>query len=108
MSANYHRLRNSDSDTYTSLQFKRSSEPKLPVKSIITACVLFGVGSILIVVGSLLVSGHIDPKYSESTWPVLVLGCLTFIPGFYHLRIAVWAYLEYPGFSFEDIPDYQD
>lgn len=44
--------------------------------------------------------------FSDRTWPVLLLGILTFIPGFYHVRIAYYAWRGYKGYSFEDIPDY--
>lgn len=106
----YQKLRSYDSgdgEVYCPQQFVKP-EPKIPVQAIVTASVLFFIGSVLITVGALLVSGHIDPKYSDRTWPVLVLGLITFIPGFYHLRIALWAYFQYPGYSFEDIPDYND
>ena len=98
----------SEEEVYTSLQFKKP-EPKVPYKSIGTAFALFVVGAILIVVGSLLLTGFFfDKKYADRTWPVLTLGILTFLPGFYHLRIAILAWLQYPGYSFEDIPSYGD
>lgn len=107
----YHKLARSfdsgEGEVYSPLQFKKS-EPKVPVRSIVISCILFLIGSILITIGALLLSGHIDTKYSDRTWPVLVLGCITFIPGAYHFRIAVWAYFKYPGYSFDDIPSYND
>ena len=45
---------------------------------------------------------------SDRTWPVLTLGIITFLPGFYHLRIAYYAWRGYTGYSFDDIPDYND
>ena len=30
-----------------------------------------------------------------------------FIPGAYHVRIAYYAYRKYPGFSFDDIPEFE-
>ena len=45
-------------------------------------------------------------QYADRTWPVIVLGALTFIPGVYHVRIAWLAYRGAPGYSFEDIPDF--
>lgn len=35
---------------------------------------------------------------------MLILGSLMFIPGFYHVRIAYYAWKGYRGYSFEDIP----
>ncbi|CAK8672449.1 transmembrane protein 230-like isoform X2 [Clavelina lepadiformis] len=96
-----------DGEVYSSLQFEKP-EPKVPIKAIGIAFVLFLVGTVLIVIGALLLSGHIDAKYSDRTWPVLILGIITFLPGFYHLRIAYYAWRGYVGYSFEDIPDYND
>ena len=52
----------SDGEVYSSLQFSKP-EAKVPWRAIRTALILFGVGSILIVVGSLLLAGYIDKKY---------------------------------------------
>jgi len=104
----YQRISPSEEDVYTSLQFKKP-EPRVPYKSIGTAIALFSVGAILIIVGSLLLTGYFfDRKYADRTWPVLTLGILTFLPGSYHLAIAVLAWFQYPGYSFEYIPSYSD
>ncbi|XP_002736410.1 transmembrane protein 230-like [Saccoglossus kowalevskii] len=94
-------------DGFTELQF-RKPPVKVPLKAIGLAVFLFVVGSALIIVGSLLLSGYIDSKYSDRTWPVLILGVLVFIPGFYHVRIAYYAYKGYRGYSYEDIPNFDD
>jgi hypothetical protein len=36
---------------------------------------------------------------------LLTLGSITFLPGFYHTRIAYYAYKGYEGYSLDDIPD---
>jgi len=36
---------------------------------------------------------------------LIFIGSLVFIPGFYHLRIAYWAWKGDKNFSFADIPD---
>ena len=92
-------------EKYIDLQF-RKKEVKIPWRAIGVATVLFIVGSTLLIVGALLLSGHIDVQYSDRTWPVLIIGLITFIPGFYHVRIAYYAYKRYEGYSFDDIPDY--
>jgi hypothetical protein len=38
-------------------------------------------------------------------WPLFTIGALLFIPGFYHVRIAYYAWRKCEGFSFEDIPN---
>lgn len=39
-------------------------------------------------------------------WPVIILGVLMFIPGAYHMRVAILAYQKVPGYSFDDIPEF--
>ncbi|KAL8613360.1 hypothetical protein ACOMHN_052599 [Nucella lapillus] len=105
-SAKYHRLAHVSDDGYIDLQFEKPP-PKIPYKAIFLATVLFVVGSTLIVIGALLLSGMINSKYADRTWPVLILGALMFIPGVYHVRIAYYAYKGYDGFSYEDIPEFE-
>ncbi|KAG7274528.1 hypothetical protein CRUP_023905 [Coryphaenoides rupestris] len=88
----YSRLPSHD-DGYTDLQFKRSP-PKVPYKAIALATFLFLIGSLLI--------------HSDRTVPVLIIGILVFLPGFYHLRIAYYASKGYRGYSYDDIPDFDD
>lgn len=99
-----YRLVSNDDSGFSDAQFE---EPpiKIPWKAISLAAFLFVVGTILLIVGSLIVTGHIDTKYSDRLWPMIVLGGIMFLPGAYHIRIAYYAYKEYPGFSFNDIPE---
>lgn len=108
--ARYHKLTKTDGkdgDIFTDLQFQKP-EPKIPWKAIGVAFGLLFVGSTLIIIGSFLLAGYIDEKYKDRTWPVLVLGILTFLPGFYHIRIAYYSWMGYPGYSFDDILVYAD
>ncbi|XP_016413134.1 transmembrane protein 230-like [Sinocyclocheilus rhinocerous] len=106
----YSRLADSD-EGYIDLQFKKTP-PKVPYKAIALATFLFLVGSVLIVVGSLLLAGYINVMLSKQncnrTIPVLIIGILIFLPGFYHLRIAYYAFKGYRGYSYDDIPDFDD
>ncbi|KAL6446132.1 hypothetical protein ACFW04_001046 [Cataglyphis niger] len=79
---------------------------KIPWKAITLAALLFVGGTVMLIVGSLIVSGHIDSKYSDRMWPVIILGALMFIPGAYHMRVAILAYQKVPGYSFDDIPEF--
>lgn len=99
----YKRMKNDD---FLDIQFQKPP-PKFPKKAIALATLLFVVGSILLVIGSLLLTGYIDAKYGDRTWPVLILGSLMFIPGFYHVRIAYYAYKGYVGYSYDDIPEFE-
>ncbi|CAL1674259.1 unnamed protein product [Lasius platythorax] len=79
---------------------------KIPWKAITLAALLFVGGTVMLIMGSLIVSGHIDSKYSDRMWPVIILGALMFIPGAYHMRVAILAYQKVPGYSFDDIPEF--
>ncbi|XP_073509751.1 transmembrane protein 230 [Phyllobates terribilis] len=102
----YSKLSDTD-DGYIDLQFKRSP-PKIPYKAIALATILFLIGTLLIVIGSLLLTGHIGSGGNERAIPVLIIGILVFLPGFYHLRIAYYASKGYRGYSYDDIPDFDD
>ncbi|KFM82151.1 hypothetical protein X975_06272, partial [Stegodyphus mimosarum] len=103
-SARYHKLTKSD-DGFVDLQFQKP-QSKIPWGGIILALFLFIAGTLLITFASLLFTGHINGKHTEGAWPLLILGALMFIPGVYHVRIAYFAYRGYPGYVFDDIPDF--
>ncbi|XP_014210029.1 transmembrane protein 230 isoform X2 [Copidosoma floridanum] len=79
---------------------------KIPWKAITLATMLFIGGTVMLSIGILIVTGHIDTKYSDRMWPVIILGALMFIPGAYHVRVAIQAYRKVPGYSFDDIPEF--
>ncbi|XP_068394317.1 transmembrane protein 230-like [Eschrichtius robustus] len=90
----YSRLSSTD-DGYIDLQFKKSSQkkspPKISYKAIVLAMVLFLIGTFLIIIGSLLLAGYIRKGEADRAVPVLIIGNLVFLPGFYHLCIAYYA-----------------
>ncbi|KAF5301030.1 hypothetical protein FQR65_LT09013 [Abscondita terminalis] len=65
--------------------------PKVPWKAVTLATLLFIAGSSLLIIGSLIVSGKIDSKYADRA---------------YHVRIAYYAFRQVPGYSFDDIPEF--
>lgn len=102
----YAKLSSTD-DGYIDLQFKKSP-PKIPYKAIALATVLFMIGTVLIIIGALLLAGYITKGDTDRAIPVLIIGILVFLPGFYHLRIAYYASKGYRGYSYDDIPDFDD
>nr|XP_035111000.1 transmembrane protein 230-like [Callithrix jacchus] len=102
----YSRLSSRD-DGYIDLQFKKSP-PKIPYKAIALATVLFLISTFLIIIGSLLLSGYVSKVGAGQAVPVLIIGILVFLPGFYHLCIAFCAAKAYHGYSYDDIPDFAD
>ncbi|XP_071947075.1 transmembrane protein 230-like [Antedon mediterranea] len=106
-SLKYVRMKNESE--FSDLQWKTLDEPKIPKRSILIAFLLFVMGTILLTVGVLLFTNTwFDVKYHDRTWPVIVIGCILFIPGAYHVRLAYYAYKGYKGYKFDDIPDYDD
>lgn len=95
-------------DTYHDEQFTDSTPAKIPIRSIALATFLFLVGSVLLVLAGLLVGGVFGDTPDASAMPLLIIGALTFIPGFYHVRLAYYAWKGYYGYSFSDIPSYDD
>ena len=91
-------------DVYSEDLYYTEKNEKLPLKSIIIAILLFLIGSFLLTIGGLMIGGIIGHS-SEGAVPLLVLGGITFLPGFYHLRLAFYAWKGYLGYSFSDIPD---
>lgn len=87
-------------------QFANVSPKKIPWKAITLAGSLLIVGTVVLIIGILIVTDLINIKYSDRMWPMIMLGVLMFIPGAYHTRIAFYAYKKVPGYSFDDIPEF--
>jgi len=101
------KTRNSrDRDAFVPEQFELKKR-SIPWKAISYAVILFVVGTALLVAGSLIHIGHVDnEKYGDRLWPLMIFGALMFIPGSYHVYLAVNAFLGTPGYSFDDIPEF--
>lgn len=100
----YQRMQRTD-DGFIDIQFQKTLT-RIPKKAIALATFLFVMGSTLIILSSLIFADFFDEKYNDSRWPLLILGSLMFIPGVYHVRIAYYAYKKYPGYTYDDIPDF--
>ncbi|KAG0226690.1 hypothetical protein BGW42_003480 [Actinomortierella wolfii] len=83
--------------------------PQLPWKSIALAVLLFVLGIVGLVIGSLLKVGILtSADWLDKGTPLLILGALCFIPGAYHVVLAYYAYQEYDGYTFDQIPDFDE
>lgn len=101
----YTKLPTSDQG-FTDAQFQAPAQ-EIPWKAICLAASLLIVGTSLLVFGCMVLTGHIYMQYSDRMWPMIILGALMFIPGAYHVRIAYYAYKNVPGYSFDDIPEFE-
>ena len=93
-------------DDYDDDQFEDSVSVKPPVRSIALAVILFLVGSGLLTIGSLMLAGVIGDGEGGKASPLLVIGAVCFVPGFYNVRTAYYAWKGGRGFSYADIPSY--
>lgn len=102
----YRRLRNVYADSgFSDSQFQKVPT-KIPWKAIALATFLFLGGTVALTMAILSLSGHIDGEPTDGPVVLLALGLLMFVPGFYHVRIAYYAFQEYDGYSFDDIPSF--
>ena len=95
-----------DSSEYYDDQYVDTEKPTLPIRSIVLSIFLFVIGTMLLILAGLLIGGVFGSSPDASATPLLILGAITFIPGFYHVRLAYYAFKGYHGYSFSDIPNY--
>mmetsp|Transcript_5750 Transcript_5750/g.8040 ORF Transcript_5750/g.8040 Transcript_5750/m.8040 type:complete len:112 (-) Transcript_5750:19-354(-) len=102
----------SESDSQSQYAYSRldKEDSEIPWKSILFAIFLMVIGIVFFTFALLLITGHIDAKHSDRLYPLLMLGTLVFIPGFYYTRIAFMAW-RYPGnreYKFSEIPKWDE
>ncbi|KAI4389042.1 hypothetical protein MLD38_001306 [Melastoma candidum] len=78
---------------------------KVPWKSIALAIFLLLLGSLLLFLSFFILTGHMGGEKSQG-YGLLVLGVLSFLPGFYETRIAYYSWRGANGYRFSSIPDY--
>jgi hypothetical protein len=96
----YHHIK--DENDFLESQFIKKESP-IPYRAIFMALLMFLFGITLIILGVLSLTNVILQEYYDRSWIILLLGILIWLPGFYHLRIAYFAWRKYDGYSFEDI-----
>lgn len=82
---------------------RNSPTNKPPWRSIALASFLFLVGVVLLVSGSLRAAGVLEDDEAKAT-PMLIIGSICFVPGFYMVRVAYYAWKGNYGYSYHDIP----
>lgn len=93
------------SDDFHDEQYEEDAPVKAPVCSIVLAVFLFTAGSVMILLGALMLAGVVG-DYGGRTAPLLIVGTICFLPGAYSVRIAYYAWRGHPKFSFADLPSY--
>ncbi|XP_028764717.1 transmembrane protein 230-like [Neltuma alba] len=85
--------------------FSPKALDKVPWKSIALALFLLFLGTTLLVISFFVFTGHMGGERSQA-YGLLVLGILSFLPGFYETRTAYYAWRGAKGYSFSAIPAY--
>lgn len=78
---------------------------RVPWKSIMLALFLLFLGSFLLLLSFFIFTGHMSGEPSQG-YGLLVLGILSFLPGFYETRVAYYSWRGAPGYRFASIPSY--
>ncbi|CAN7025768.1 hypothetical protein BRARA_F03100 [Brassica rapa] len=78
---------------------------RVPWKSIGLAVFLLFLGCLLLLLAVFIFTGHMEGDSSQC-YALLVLGFLTFLPGFYETRIAYYSWRGAEGYRFAAIPSY--
>ena len=95
----YSKLSSTD-DGYIDLQFKKNP-PKIPCKAVSDWHLSH--------YRSFPPTGRLYQQRGDRPGvPVLIIGILVFPPGFYHLHTAYYVSKDCWGYSYDDIPDFND
>ena len=91
--------------------FKRT---KIPYRTIAACILFFIVGSYFVWQGISNYVNDVRPTYNvdgerigAEPWELIVLGMLMFIPGSYHVFVALMACCEQPGYTYKDVSAYE-
>jgi len=93
-----------DEDVAQERRFRDENAPlrqsSLPLKTFLISLFLFLFGSVVLVVGFLIQTGHINHGGdSHLGWMFLFIGFVTFIPGIWALSVAIMTYVGVEGYD---------
>lgn len=94
-----------DDNCYDDAQFQ-APKCRVPWRAIMFALFLFVNGTLVLLYSAFNLFDTEDSEARSRSTALLVLGLLMFIPGSYHVALAYLSYKEYPGYSFDDILDF--
>jgi hypothetical protein len=88
-------------------QLRRRRDAR-PWGALLLALLLLSIGVVSLTMFTMISVGVLDERWAENAQPLLIVGLLGFLPGAYETRIAYAAWRGWPGYSFEQIPRYDD
>lgn len=88
--------------------FLNKAPAKIPYKTIFCINLQFLIGTVLIVVGCLLLTGYVSHVGTSRGIAVLIVGILVFVPGFYYLVVICRACRGCQDYSYSDLPYCED
>lgn len=86
-------------------QYKWDKTKQTPWKAIWLAIFLFFVGTILIVIGTLIVADIVVLDNKDRGIAFLILGLICFIPGSYYVFLTIEIVRKNPKYSYMDFPE---
>lgn len=99
--------RDDDNGSEDDLRFSYNPKAldRVPWKSIALALFLLSLGCLLLFLSLFIFTGHMGGDQSQA-YGLLMLGILSFLPGFYETRVAYYSWRGAPGYRFSSIPGY--
>ena len=78
---------------------------QIPLRAILLALFLFFIGTVLIVIGALIITKTIVLDHENRGVPFMILGLLCFIPGSYYTFVVYQVANGNPKYSYNDFPE---
>lgn len=89
----------------SNVELKKQKKNEVPKKELLTGLglLLFGILCIGVGVGLYFELLDVHPDYADRTWPLIILGVITILPGSYVASIAVDVWMGRPGASWAEL-----